>query len=435
MLLIYLPQTSPRIEYVFNLLFKHEWQIAYNITHEKQTFENYHEEKINYSNTKFDNGFFIKSHSLLSENFIEKKNILVEEKHGTKVLFATDAFCDLKFDIFSAIFYMVSRYEEYLPFTPDIYGRFKAAESIAFQNNFLQKPVVNIWIDIFKKALIEKFPLLKIKTGSFNAIVTYDIDIAYKFKGRNIYRTFGSAGKDILKLHFKNIFERIKTLSNIQNDPWDIYDNLSESIIANKLNSVFFFLLGDHTKQDKNLSHTRNLLKKLINKIKAFSEIGIHPSLTTNEFPEKILIEKERLEKISDGTISKSRQHFLKLKFPDTYNSLIVAGISEDYSIGFPEVPGFRAGTCKPFYFYDLKNEKATDLKIFPVTCMDATFIHYSKISAEKSLFAILNLMKEIKKVDGTFIPIWHNNYLGEHKNWKSVHDKIITQIKAYSKR
>jgi hypothetical protein len=176
-------------------------------------------------------------------------------------------------------------------------------------------------------------------------------------------------------------------------------------------------------------------MKKLISKIKASSGIGIHPSFTTTDFPEKILVEKERLEHIADKTITKSRQHFLKFKLPDTYNSLLAAGITEDYSMGFPEAPGFRAGTCQPFYFYDLKNEKATHLKIFPVSCMDATFIHYSKISAEKSLFAILNLMKEIKKADGVFIPIWHNNYLGESKKWKSVHDKTILQIKAYSKK
>jgi hypothetical protein len=435
MLLIYLPQKTPRIEYVFDLLFKHEWEIEYSITHEKHAFENYPNEKINYSNTKFNNEFFIRSHSLLSENFIEKKNILVEEKQHTKILFGNDDSCVLGFDIFSAVFYMVTRYEEYLPFAPDIYGRYKAAESLASQHNFLQKPVVDTWIDIFKNELQKRFPSLEIKTGSFHTIHTYDIDIAYKFKGRSLYRTLGSTGKDILKLHFKNIIERIKTLLIIQKDPWDIYENLRETITGNKLNSVFFFLLADKTNQDKNLSHTNNRMKKLINNIKTFSKIGIHPSFSTSDFPEKILIEKERLEKISDETINKSRQHFLKFKMPDTYNFLISAGISEDYSMGFPEAPGFRAGTCKPFYFYDLKNEKATLLKIFPVTCMDATFIHYSKISAEKSLFAILNLMKEVKKVEGTFIPIWHNNYLGENKKWKSVHEKTITQTKAYLKK
>jgi len=437
MLLIYLPRNSPRIEYVVDLLFKHEWKIEYKITHEKQTFENYEQEKINYSNTKFNNEFFIKSTSLLSENFIEKKNILIEEKHGTKVLFATGDSCELGFDVFSAIFYMISRYEEYLPFTPDNYGRFKASDSLAFQNNFLEKPIVNLWIAIFKNALQQRFSSLKIETGSFKAIVTYDIDIAYKFKGRNIYRTIGSSGKDLLKFNFKNIFQRIKTLLNIQKDPWDIYEDLSETIKTNNIKTVFFFLSGDNTINDRNIPYTNLLMKNLVNTIKTFSEIGIHPSFFSSAFPEKIKIEKERLEKISGETITKSRQHFLKFNLPETYNSLLAAGITEDYSMGFPEANGFRAGTCQPFYFYDLKNEKATNLKIFPVTCMDATFIYYSKVSPEKSLLAILNLMKEVKKAGGTFIPIWHNNNLGkskENKKWNLVHNKIMMQVKSYLK-
>jgi hypothetical protein len=435
MLLIYLPQTSPRINYVFELIFKHEWEIEFTIINERHVFEDYRHEKINYSNTKFNDEFFIKATPLLSEIAIEKKDILVGEKQGTKVLFPADDSCDLGFDIFSAVFYMLSRYEEYLPFTPDVYGRFKGSDSLSFQNDFLQKPVVNIWIDILKKALLQRFPSLKVQTGSFDAIVTYDIDIAYKFKGRNFFRTLGSTVKDVFKFDFKNILERIKTLSKRKKDPWDIYENLKQTISKNNLHSVFFFLLADNTKHDKNISHTNFLLKELISETKTFSEIGIHPSFFTTNLPDKILVEKDRLEQISGEKITKSRQHYLKFNLPDTYNSLIAAGISEDYSMGFADAPGFRAGTCKPFYFYDLKNEKATTLKIFPVSCMDATFIHYSKISPEKSLFAILNLMKEIKKVEGTFIPIWHNNYLGENKNWKSVHDKTISQIKAYLKK
>jgi hypothetical protein len=224
----------------------------------------------------------------------------------------------------------------------------------------------------------------------------------------------------------------------IQKDPWDVYDNLKETIIKNSLEAVFFFLVADKTKHDRNLSYKNSLMKSLIQKIESFSKIGIHPSFTTSDFPEKISTEKERLENLSGEKIIKSRQHYLKFKLPDTYNSLLSAGIKEDYSMGFPEVSGFRAGTCKPFYVYDLKNEKITDLKILPVTCMDATFIYYSKKSPEKSLLEILNLLKETKKVEGTFIPIFHNEYLGknrDNKKWRMVHDKTIMQINAYLKK
>ncbi len=431
MLLIYIPKTSSRIEYIFELLFRHELSIEYSTTSDLTTFENYQFEKINYSTSRYRDEFFINASPLLSEDFIEKKYINVIEKYGTKVLFPNTETCDLGFDIFSAIFYMVSRYEEYLPFIPDEYGRYKAPNSLAFQNNFLQKPVVNIWVDIFKNILQKKLLSLKIKSSTFNAIVTYDIDVAYKFKGRDLYRTIGSTGKDVLKFNWKNIFERIKTYLNIQKDPWDVYDYLSETIVQNKLFSIFFFLLADNSDNDKNLSHKNPLMKNLVKNIMAFSEIGIHPSFTTSSFPGKILIEKERLEKISNKTITKSRQHFLKFTLPETYNSLLNAGISEDYSMGFPSMPGFRAGTCKPFYFYNLKNEKATDLKIFPVTFMEGSFIK-SKTDPVLASQQIFNLIKEVRNVNGTFISIWHNHTVSEtteYGDWKNIHDKMIQAI------
>ena len=185
-----------------------------------------------------------------------------------------------------------------------------------------------------------------------------------------------------MNFNFKNIYSRIQTLNNKQEDPWDVYDYLQETIVRNNLDSIFFFLLSDGSIHDRNLNYKNPLVKKLIDRIKSFSEIGIHPSYKTSSFPEKILSEKKRLEKLSGKIINKSRQHYLKFILPETYNSLIEAGITEDYSMGFSGLPGFRAGTCKPFYFYDLKNEKSTGLKIFPITLMEGAFIEFKIFTA-----------------------------------------------------
>jgi len=442
MLLIYLPGISPRASYVFDLIFNQELGIEYRVTTDINAFELHSEEKINYSNSPKKESIFIKSSPLLFEDDIKKQEIKVAEKHQTKISFPNDD-DDLGFDIFSAVFYLASRYEEYLPFIPDQYGRFPASESVAFQNNFLHVPIINIWVDILKNILRQKFPSLATQSSSFSAIITYDIDVAYKYKGRNFGRIIGASLKDLITFKIKNIINRKKTLLKIQKDPWDVYDDIKDTILKNKINSVFFFLLADKTKYDRNLDYRNPLIKSLVAQIGDYSEIGIHPSFTTTDFPEKIATEKERLEDLSGKKIIKSRQHFLKLRLPDTYNSLLAAGIKEDFSMGYPEAPGFRAGTCKPFFFYDLKNEKVTDLKLFPVTCMDATFIYYTKKSPEKSLMEILNLLKQIKKVEGLFIPIFHNEYLyktkagkkGTMATFRQVHDQTIMQVKAYLKK
>ncbi len=434
MLLIFIKKFTTRCEYIFELIFKHEFGVEYAITTDITRFQAYSEEKINYANSRVTNELFIKASSLLFEDTIINHEIEIAHKNQTKVLYPNDD-CDLGFDVFSAVFYMVSRYEEYFSFTPDKFGRFKATDSLAFQNDFLQKPIVDIWIQIFKTLLQKHYPTLQMKSSEFDAIFTYDIDVAFKYKGRHMGRTISSAIKDLMLFKFKNILNRLKTLLKIEKDPWDVYEDMEKAILQNKLNSIFFFLLADKTSHDRNLDFKSSLMKKLIKQIASFSKIGIHPSFVSSSFPEKIVIEKQRLENISGKKINKSRQHYLKFKLPETYNSLIGAGITEDYSMGFPQMAGFRAGTSKPYYFYDLKNEKITGLKVFPITCMDATFIYYTKKSPEKSLMVILNLIQEIKKIEGTFIPVFHNDYLGEigeGAKWKKNHDKVIMQVKAY---
>ncbi|MGN6533589.1 MAG: polysaccharide deacetylase family protein [Ginsengibacter sp.] len=430
MLLIYLPKKSSRCEYIFDLIFTEEFAIDYRVTTDITEFNQHAKEKINYSFSKIANEFFIKASSLLFENEIKKQEIKVEQKHGTKVLFP-DKNEDLGFDIFSAVFYLISAYEEYLSFTPDEFGRFKAEDSLAFKNNFLHIPVVDAWINIFRIALQNKFPALQIKPAVFNAIATYDIDVAYKYCGRNFVRNTGSVVKDILSFKIKNITERLNVLRKKEKDPWDVYEDLKMIISENNLPCIFFFLLGDKSAHDRNLDYQNRAMKKLINKTKSFAETGIHPSFYSSLFPEKILIEKERLEKLAGKKIIKSRQHYLKFILPDTYNSLLAAGITEDYSMGFSKLPGFRAGTCKPFYFYDLKNEKATNLKIYPITFMESTVMNNSS-NPDEAFQKIMSLLEEVKKVNGTFISLWHNHTISkteEYKEWKKVHGRMIQKL------
>lgn len=431
MLLIYLPAITPRTEYVFDLLFKIELGVNYTITTNRNAFERYGQEKLNYSSTRNEMEFFIKASTLLFEKSVEKINITVENKYGSIVLFPNDGSCDIGFDIFAAVFYMVSRYEEYLPFQPDKHGRFKASDSLAFKNNFLQYPVVNIWIKHFKNTLAEKFPALQFRSSSFKAMVTYDIDIAYAYKGRGKLRTVGATAWDIARLKFRNILNRFNSIVK-DKDPWNIYDELKNTILKNHLESIFFFLVGSYSRYDRNINYKDPLMTDLITKVSGYSDIGVHPSYTSSEMPEKILIEKQRLEKILNKKIVKSRQHYLRFTLPDTYYQLSKAGITEDYSMGFADMPGFRAGTCTPFYFYDLRKEKATGLKVFSITCMDANFLYYSKLKPVESLDVILDLIREVKKVDGLFISVWHNNTLsdeGIYKDWKGVHDSVISAV------
>ena len=302
MLLIYLPGKSSRCDYIFDLIFLNEFGLDYRVTTDITEFEYHPDEKINYSHSRISNAFFIRASSLVFENQIRRQEISVERKHETTVLFPNDN-DDLKFDIFSAVFYLISRYEEYLPFAADKFGRFNAEDSLAYKNDFLHLPIADIWINIFKNALQKRFPSLRIKPRVFNTIVTYDIDVAYKYRGRGFLRTTGSILKDILFFKIKNIGERIDVLRKNQKDPWDVYADLATLILRNNLKSVFFFLMADKSKHDRNLNYQDPAMKELVSDIAKLSEIGIHPSFFSSSFPEKILIEKKRLENLSEKNI------------------------------------------------------------------------------------------------------------------------------------
>jgi hypothetical protein len=157
--------------------------------------------------------------------------------------------------------------------------------------------------------------------------------------------------------------------------------------------------------------------------------IGIHPSFASNHQLEKIKIEKERLEKISGKKISYSRQHFLKLTFPHTYRNLLAVGITDDFTMGYADAIGFRAGICTPFRWYDLERETETHLTIHPFAVMDGTLNNYLKLSPTLAIEKTKEIINKVKQVNGKFIFIWHNETLSdwkEWKGWKNVYEEII---------
>lgn len=147
--------------------------------------------------------------------------------------------------------------------------------------------------------------------------------------------------------------------------------------------------------------------------------IGIHPSYKSFKKPNKVETEIARLNSVSGKQIVRSRQHFLQLNFPYTYRNLIEQGIQEDYTMGNPNVIGFRASIASPFFFYDLKRDDTTALRIFPFAAMDSTLYYYLKVTAESGLEELKLITDEIKKVNGTFIFIAHNDLVGKNSIWK----------------
>lgn len=420
MLLVFTHQITNRVKYVFDLLFKNILGVDYELTTDVSAFGQFHGAKISYSHQPIENEIFFRCSNLLFETGVKKEwlNISVSEKQ--------DIF---SFDVFASSFFLVSRYEEYFSFAGDKYGRFPAKQSFSYKNGFLHKPVVNIWAKKIKKAILEKYPLFIFPKKKYSFVPTIDVDNAYAYRGKGALRTLGGFARAIIKFDGDDFSKRTKVLSGKEKDPYDTYGFLDSLHQKYNLKPIFFFLLGDWNSMDKNLSHKSSKMKVLIKKISEHFEIGIHPSFQSHLFSDMIKTEISRLENISGKKIHKSRQHFLLLKFPETYRKIFYSGITDDYTMGYADALGFRAGICSPFQFYDLEKEQELPMIIHPFAVMDGTLNNYLKLSPEQGIEAVKNIVSEIKSVDGEFISIWHNETLSnwcEWKGWENLYEKII---------
>jgi Family of unknown function (DUF7033) len=429
-MLIYTNDITPRLQYIVNLLLKELSGININFTTDSVAFKQADLPKINYSGHPIGNDeFFLTPYPLLFEKGVELHNTDCFLFKNTTAFFKSIPESNFSFDIFAASFYLISRYEEYYRYSPDKYGRYPAETSTAFKNNFLHQPVVNIWLQYFQQSLQQKFPAIQFQSQVFHFLPTYDIDIAYSYLYKGWYRTAGGFLRDAIKGSWKDITIRTKVLLHQQEDPYNSYNYLDELHTKYALQPVYFFLIGSHGKYDKNISPRRQVIQQLIQKTAAKYSIGIHPSYRSYLNKNIVSEELNLLASIARQPIQKSRQHYIKMKLPETCQLLCKLGITEDYSMGYATHNGFRAGIASPFYWYDLSREIATTLKIFPFVFMEATSIYSKQQSPEDALKEKLCLWNEIKKVNGTFISIWHNNYLGtdyRFTEWRKMYEQFL---------
>ena len=428
-MLIYAASITNRLRFAFDLVLKDLVGIDYELTTDVDKFSFHTGPKLNYSKAPFGDELFFYATDLLYEKKIRRQDLSVFDWNDTKAFFATHPKYVLPFDPFAASFYMVSRYEEYLPFQHDKHLRFEASESLAFQKGFLTKPVVNIYAKKIREILIDQFPEMVFRKKKYNYISTIDIDNAWAYKEKGVLRTCGALLRSLSGFEFREFAERIAVVAGRLKDPYDTYDHLFEMQSKYSLKMIYFFLLGDYAENDKNVSVSSSRFQSHIKWIADYFETGIHPSYESNIKPGRLRLEISRLQKIIKREITMSRQHFLKLNFPTTYRQLIDADIQNDYTMGFSGQVGFRAGICTPFYFYDLERELESNLMIHPFAVMDATLRYYMKVRPAEVMSYVGPIIRDIKAVDGTFISLWHNESLSNRKpweNWKGVYEDII---------
>ena len=431
MLFVYSENITPRLSYIIDFFRKELFDVPIILSANVDEYQNAAGPKLNYSGREIiKDEFFIQSTPLLFETGVIPKQVDCFELNYHKAFFQTGG--DMPFDIFASTFYLLSRYEEYLPHEKDEYGRYSHKNSLAFREGFLHLPLVNIWIQEFKSALSSKFPLLLFRRKAFKCLLSYDIDMAYSFLHKGWLRTLNGFGRSIVRGKWNEVQNRISVLRGKDKDPFDCYEWLDALHLYCRLKPYYFFLVASSRGEfDKNTSIGERRFAKLIEYYANTSKVGIHPSWKSGDDLKLLKEELEWLEVITERKIEHSRQHYIRLSFPQTYRELIKVGISKEFSMGYGSINGFRASVCSSFNWYDLEREVKTDLVVYPFCFMDANSYFEEKLNPKEAYDELIRYYEIVKKMNGLFISVWHNYILGtdeQFRGWREMFELFMRE-------
>ena len=421
MLLVYTHKITPRLSYVFKHICIRMLGLPVTFTTTIEEFIAHDKLKMSYTKQPLGNEFFVRSHELLFEQGLSDLDMHVFDWEHTKCFFPTSDKSSLPYDIFAASFYLLCRYEEYLPHVKDEFGRFVGTESLAYKNGFLQQPVVDIWAYFFRDALQSVYEDYEFPKRSYKVQPIIDVPMAYFYDQKGLLRTFGSTLKDLYRLRLRHFYKRYLVLAGLRRDPYDTFKWIitKQKQTANKF--IVFFLIGEYSTYDKNNNINKKEFVSLIKSVADYCKVGLKVSYFGLADFEIMKKEKQLMESIVNYQLEASRNSFSKLNLPETYRNLIELEVKQDFTMGYIDLLGFRAGTCTPFQFYDLDYEIQTPLQINTFHLFDSTLLKKASLLDKKE--ELQRLIAQVKNVNGTFAPVFHNHSFSNEDRWKGFRE------------
>jgi len=279
MLLIYSEKESPRLRYIAKQLFERILGTRVSITHKPEEFIDFNGAKFSYGKQPLENELFFQSSDLLFEQGVNEDLITIRDWDGIPCFYlAPHPDSAIPFDVFAASFYMLTRYEEYLPQVKDEFGRFMATSSLAYQHNFLKTPVVDLWAQRIKKILKNRFPEIIWKPRKFEVELICEVNEAFAYYKKGWFRTIEGLIYDVWNLKFSKLLNRVKVLLGLMKDPFHTYNYMINTARKNNANLRVFFGLGNYSNHEKSTNRHSYTYQKLIKSIADYCSIGMRLS-------------------------------------------------------------------------------------------------------------------------------------------------------------
>ena len=421
MILVFTQKNTARFSYIFKHIFKRILGVDVTFTSSIESFLAHEGHKLSYGKKPLGNELFFQAYGLLEQSGIESLDIKVKEWGETKYFFAVSEKSALPFDIFSATFYLLSRYEEYLPHVKDSSGRYPANQSLAYKNNFLQSPIVDVWSYKLKEVLKQFFPDLKFPKKLYNTHFIIDASVPYAYKQKGGLRSLMGFFNDATKGKFKNVVRRFQVKLRARKDPYDTFKWIIRASKTSTTKISVFFLLSEAKEYLDGVNYFKLTFKMLIKYIADYKEIGLSFSHKAMRDIQILKVEKQRLEEIINTPVVAATNPIQFVNLPHMYRNMVELELLEDYTMSYHNKLGFRAGTCTPFLFYDLDYEIRTPLLIHPVAVTTKAMRTQGN---DEEYERVAFIKKNIVKVNGVFTVRFLNSDFNQE-----IHGNVLRSI------
>jgi len=410
--IVFSPLLTPRIKYIFNFIFKDILKAEVEFTGNREYFLQSEHAKISYAEQPIGDELFFRNTKLLLSNKVEELKMKTTTFGDYTVPFPVED-STLPFDVFAASFFMLSRYEEYL-YKEKSEGNFEAKNSFQYKWKVLKRPIIDEWALILKNMLIKKHPSFKFFQKKFfhqptiNFTLKPDIPTGFFRKTKFIFSS-------VFNKKQRFISTILEDLTGLGTNPEELINSLEKL----KTQPIYFINFIEDAKNRLNYEHSSLFLKD--------KTVGLlRPCTADYEKSSLLKADLTKLKQTQNSSVNLISQQLEVLQLPSCYLHLLSVGISSDYSMGYANQTGFRAGTCTPFSWYDLQLEKVTSLNVKSYAISD-TALQYQ--SAGDATTMINNYIDAVKLVDGHFYSSWQLKSLSENakfKKLKAIFDEML---------
>jgi len=357
---------------------------------------------------------------------------LVDQFENTRILHS---------DLIASTYFLITRYEEMVrPEKRDIHGRFPGIESLPYRAGFIDSPLVDEYSKLLRIQLREAGMEIPEPDKKIRKIyLTHDIDQLSHY--RNLRGFMGGILRGLRWPKEGN--KAIKSyIGGLRNDPWYTLpwmiklDNSVRQILGSDVCEpiVFIKVGGGKRREDKPfITHHIQDFQSLLNLCRKKNIIiGLHSSYEAGIHPSRIAEEKKHLERVSKRKIHYNRHHYLDTREPEDMQTLINVGISDDFTLGYADVAGFRLGTCRPVKWINPRTRQLTSLNLHPLAIMDSTLSdkRYMYMNAHEAYEYCIRLINMVESWNGELVLLWHNTSVEDIP--QSYHRKLYQDIIKY---